>query len=170
MPTCFTHHWYAPYPWLICALRALSNLRALRAARIRGFTLINRCLTHVCFVLLQISLCLSDPLKKVEYSEKRPWTQHLQRCEFSALDRKHPFWANLAQKIKIVESKLKFGTQSNLNMQNSMVMFTFSVFDQKYPFRAKLVQKTKILSLTWNLVPRLIQICKIQWWCSLFLF
>ena len=59
-----------------------------------------------------------------------------------------PFLSKFTQKIKIVESKLKFGTQSNLNMQNSMVMFTFSVFDQKYPFRAKLVQKTKILSLT----------------------
>ena len=27
---------------------------------------------------------------------------HTQRCEFSLLDRKHPFWASLAQKIKIV--------------------------------------------------------------------
>ena len=28
----------------------------------------------------------------------------------------------------------------------------------------------KITSLSWNLVPRLIQIWRIQWWCSLFCF
>ena len=28
----------------------------------------------------------------------------------------------------------------------------------------------KMTSLSWNLVPRLIRICRIQWWCSLFLF
>ena len=37
----------------------------------------------------------------------------------------------------------------------------FSVSDRKYTFRANLVR---------NLVPRLIQICRIQWWCSIFLF
>ena len=53
-------------------------------------------------------------------------------------------------------------------MQNSMVMFTFSVFDWKYHFWVNLVQKVKIVS--WNLLLRLIRICIIQWWCSLFLF
>ena len=28
----------------------------------------------------------------------------------------------------------------------------------------------KIVNLSWNLGPRLIQICRNQWWCSLFLF
>ena len=55
-------------------------------------------------------------------------------------------------------------------MQNSMVMFIFFVFDRKYPFWANLVQKVKIISWSWNLVPTLIQICRIQLWCSLFLF
>ena len=55
-------------------------------------------------------------------------------------------------------------------MQNSMVVFTFSVLDWKYPFWANLVQKIKIVSLSWNLRIRLIGICRIQWWCSLFLF
>ena len=36
---------------------------------------------------------------------------------------------------------MKFGTKTNSNVQNSMVMFTFSVFDQKYPFLGKLVAK-----------------------------
>ena len=44
---------------------------------------------------------------------------------FSVLDRKHPYWANLMQKI---------GTNINSDMQNSMVVFTFAVLDRKYPF------------------------------------
>ena len=46
----------------------------------------------------------------------------------------------------------------------------FPVLDRKYPFRANLVQEIKIVSLNWNFVPGLIWTCKIQWWCSLFLF
>ena len=45
-----------------------------------------------------------------------------------------------------------------------------SFFDWKYLFRVNLVQKFKIISLSWNFLPRLIQICRIPWWCSLFLF
>ena len=41
---------------------------------------------------------------------------------------------------------LKFGTKTNSNMQNSMVMFTFLVCDWKYPFEANLVKKIKIVS------------------------
>ena len=55
-------------------------------------------------------------------------------------------------------------------MLHWMVLFAFSVLDRKHPFWANLVQKIKIVSLGWNLVPRLIWICKIEWWCSLFLF
>ena len=46
----------------------------------------------------------------------------------------------------------------------------FFVFDRKYPFLANLVQKVKIISWSSNLVARLIQICRIQWCCSLFQF
>ena len=42
-----------------------------------------------------------------------------------------------------------------------------SVSDRKYHFWAHLAQKIKIISLSWNLVPRLIQISRIQWWYSL---
>ena len=59
---------------------------------------------------------------------------------------------------------------TDLNMQSSMVQFIFSDLDWKYPFGANLVQKFKIVSLSWNLVSRLIWICRIQWCCSLFLF
>ena len=76
----------------------------------------------------------------------------------SVLDRKYTF----------CQFKLKFCTQTNSNMQNSMVMFTFSVFDRKYPFWTNLISKFKIVSLEWNLICGLIRICWIQWWCSLF--
>ena len=46
--------------------------------------------------------------------------------------------------------KVKFDTKANLNMQNSMMMFTFSVFDLKYLFWANLVHKIKIVRLSWN--------------------
>ena len=87
---------------------------------------------------------------------------------FSVLDQKHPFCANLVQKSKLF--KLTFNTKTNSNKQNSMVVFTFSVLDEKHLFWANLVQRVKIVSLIWNLVPRLIQTCRIQWCCSLFLF
>ena len=59
-----SHHWYvpyaparlciyAPYPSLICALRAL-----------RAFSLINWRLTCLCRVLLQVLLCLSAHVQK----------------------------------------------------------------------------------------------------------
>ena len=38
----------------------------------------------------------------------------------------------------------------------------------RHPFWANLVQEIKIVSLRWNMVPRLIQICRIQWRCSFF--
>ena len=55
-------------------------------------------------------------------------------------------------------------------MQNSMVMFTFFVVSRKYPVWDNLVQKLKTVALRWNLIPRLIRICWIQWCCSLFSF
>ena len=44
-----------------------------------------------------------------------------------------------------------------------------SVFNWKYLSWVNFVQKLKIISLSWNFVPRLIQICRISWWCLLFL-
>ena len=53
-------------------------------------------------------------------------------------------------------------------MKNSLVLFTFFRFDWTYLFRANLVKKVKIVNLGRYLVPRLIWICRIKWWCSLF--
>ena len=54
------------------------------------------------------------------------------------------FLVKLGLKTQNCQFKLKFGTQTNSNKQNSMMMFTFPVFNQKYPPWANLVQKFKI--------------------------
>ena len=89
---------------------------------------------------------------------------------FSVFELRYLFLGKFCPKNQNYQFKLKFGTYTNSNMRNSMGKFTFSVFDGKYPFWANLVQKVKIISWSWNLVPRLIWICRIQWWRSLFLF
>ena len=91
-------------------------------------------------------------------------------CSFFCFWLEMPFLGKFGPKNQNCHFKLKFGTYTNSNMQNSIVMFTFSVFDWKYPFWANLVQKVKIISWSWNLVPTLIRTCRIQWWCSFFLF
>ena len=53
---------------------------------------------------------------------------------FFVLDRKYPVLGKYGPKNKNYQFKLKFGTQSNSNMQNWMVMFAFSFFDWKYTF------------------------------------
>ena len=50
------------------------------------------------------------------------------------------------------------------------MLSTFSVLDRKHHFLENLVQKIKIASLSWNLVLKLIRICRIQWCCSFFCF
>ena len=45
-----------------------------------------------------------------------------------------PFLGKLGPKNQNCQFKLKFGTYTNSNMQNSMVVFTFSVLDQKQSF------------------------------------
>ena len=80
------------------------------------------------------------------------------------------FWGKFSPKNKNCQFQLKFGTKTDSSMQNSMALITFSVLEWKHLFRANLVQKVKSVSLSWNLVARLIRRCRIQWWCSLFLF
>ena len=53
------------------------------------------------------------------------------KCNLSVVDQKCPFWTNLIKKTnkQNCRFKLKFGTYTNLNMQNSMVVFTLSVLE-----------------------------------------
>ena len=117
-------------------------------------------------------------VQKIEIASSR-WNSRLkliQICRIQCWCSHFCYWVEIPSlgkfgpKNQNDQFRLKFGTYTNSNMQNSMLIFTFSVFDRKFPFWANLVQKIKVISLSWNLVPRLIQICKIQWWCSLFLF
>ena len=81
-----------------------------------------------------------------------------------------PFLGKFCPKTQNFHFTLKFGTYTNLNMQKSMAVFTFSVLDWKYPFWPNLVPDIKIFSFSWSFVLRVIRICTIQCWCSLFLF
>ena len=81
-----------------------------------------------------------------------------------------PILGKFRPKCQTCPFKVTLDRWSNSNMQNSVTLFTFFIFDWKYPFCANLVQNVKIVSLSWNLVPRLVRIWKIQSWCSLFLF
>ena len=63
------------------------------------------------------------------------------------------------QKNQNCQFKLKFGSSANSTMQNAMALFIFSVLDRKHPFWANLVQKIRIVTLSWNLLSRLIRTC-----------
>ena len=91
-------------------------------------------------------------------------------CSFYCFRLEIPFLDKLDPKNQNCQFKLKFRTSTNSNMQNAVVQFFFSVLDRKHPFWANLFQKIKIFSLSWNLVLRVIRICRVQWCCSLFLF
>ena len=80
-----------------------------------------------------------------------------------------PFLGKFGPKNQNCQFNLKFGTWTNSNMENSMVVFTFSVLDWKHPFWVNSVQNIKIASLNWNVVSRLFWICRIQELRSLFL-
>ena len=83
------------------------------------------------------------------------------KCYFFVFDRKFPSWANLLKKNR--------NCKTNSNIQNSIVIFTFCVIDCNYPSCANFVQQIKnFVNLRCNLVPRLIQICRSQWWCSFY--
>ena len=95
----------------------------------------------------------------------------ISRCpSFFRFRSEMPFLGKFGQPSKNYHLKLKFSTYNKSNMQKSIVMFTFPFFDEKCPFRGNFVQNVKIISLNGNLVPRLIRMCRIQQWCSLFSF
>ena len=87
---------------------------------------------------------------------------------FSNFDEIYSFLGKFGPENQNCQFKLKFGMQTDLNMQSSMVVFIFSDLDWKHPFWVNLVQKVNIASLSWNLLTGLIQICWSHQWCSLF--
>ena len=83
-------------------------------------------------------------------------------CSLFPISTAIPFLGKFGPKNKNYQFILKFGTWTNSNMQNSMVMFNFSPFYWNYPFWANLVQLIKFVHLSWNLVLRLIRIRSIR--------
>ena len=69
---------------------------------------------------------------------------HTQKCNLSVLDLKIPFLSKFGPKNQKCHFKLKFGTKTNLNMQNSMVAFTFSISDGKTLFSQIWFKKPKL--------------------------
>ena len=57
-----------------------------------------------------------------------------------------PFLGKFGPKHQNCQFKLKFGTQTNLNMKNSMLVFTLSALDQKQNCQFKLKFSTQINS------------------------
>ena len=54
--------------------------------------------------------------------------------------------------------KVKYGTKPSSNTPNLMVMFIFSCVLLEIPFWINLILKIKVVSLSWNLVPEIIQL------------
>ena len=78
---------------------------------------------------------------------------------FSVLDWKYSLYTNSVRKKQIFQFKLKFGTKTNLNIQNSMLILVFSsILDRKFFFLKDLLQKTKIISLTCIFLQKLVRI------------
>ena len=154
IPARLTHHWHTPYtPARLHALPIINT-------RLHAFTFINKRLTHLCLVLLQIPLCLST-LEQKKFNMKQIFSFRPEK----------PFLDKFDPKNENCRSKLKFGTKAiwiwRIQWFNGDVHFFSS--RPEIPILGKFVQKIKIFSLSWNLVLMLI-VCKIQWWCSLFLF
>ena len=84
---------------------------------------------------------------------------------FLSLSLKIPFLGKFGRKNQNCQFKLKFGTKTNLNMKNSMVMFVFSIFYWKYPFLEEICSKKSKF-----FVEAGIQTGRIWWWFSFFFF
>ena len=82
------------------------------------------------------------------------------------------FVGKFGPKNQNCQDKLTSGTYINWNMQNSRGFFTLSLFLKKYPFLGKLGPKIRnfLFKVNKNLIHRLIAICRVQWWCSFYIF
>ena len=74
-------------------------------------------------------------------------------------------FGKFGSKSQNYQFKLKFGTCTNSNMQNSIAVFTFFVSNQKCLLWENLVQNVKIIGLRLNLLASLIRLCRIQRRC-----
>ena len=93
-------------------------------------------------ISLRSSKCLKTTVELMFTTRKSKRLQSLD-CLF-CFQLEIPFLGKFGPKTQNYQFKLKFCTQTNSNMQNSMVMFTFSVFDWKYLFGQIWSKKSKL--------------------------
>ena len=94
------------------------------------------------------------------------WISRIQwRCSFFLFPKENSFFGKFRE---ICQFKPKFGTWTNSNMQNWLVVVTFSGFDQKYSLHVNFTKNIESDSLSQNVFPWLSKICRIQWRCSCF--
>ena len=67
------------------------------------------------------------------------------RCSLFCFKPETLFLGKFGPKNENCQFKLKFGTKTNSNMQNSMVVFTFSVLYWKHPFLMKEEKRNVII-------------------------
>ena len=96
-----------------------------------------------------------------------PW-----RCSLFLFSTGKTFLGKFGPKNKNCQFVLKFRTRRIwiCRIMKKTCGVHFFCFRPEKPFLDKSSQKIKIFSLSWNLVPRLLWISRIQWWCSIFLF
>ena len=85
---------------------------------------------------IKIPLCLSAPVWKFNIVSNDHGRTHSFWLEI-------PFLGKFDQKSQNCQFKLKFGTQTNSNMQNSMAVFTFFCFRRKTLFLGKFGTKNQ---------------------------
>ena len=121
-------------------------------------------------------LVLSDDLQILRFlraytGEGLAWSLLLWMLYFSRVSLENTICGQICSTKQNCQLKVKFGTQTNSNMQNSMMVFTFFCVRPEISYLGKFSQKKiKIVNLSLNLVPRQILICRIKWWCFLSLF
>ena len=64
-------------------------------------------------------------------------------------------FGNFAQKSQNYYFQLKFATNINSNISNSIVVLTFSDLNGKHPFYSNLMRNKKFVNLNWNFLIRL---------------
>ena len=62
----------------------------------------------------------------------RNYVENICGVHFFCFRSEKPFLGKSGQKNQTRKFQRKFGTKTNLNMWNSIVMFTFLVFERKY--------------------------------------
>ena len=82
------------------------------------------------------------------------------------------FFQNVKKKKKYLRSSkyLKTTVELTFTTQKANTCSLWTALTGNTFCWVNLIQKFKIISLSWNIVPRLIQICRIPWRCLLFLF